>query len=71
MWSQTYKKFAKHDELLKFTQEFGSANTQRIFRRHVKKLKDEHLAKKVQSYMEILPDVLQEMIPDISQLQDW
>ncbi|XP_014247205.1 rho GTPase-activating protein 190 isoform X2 [Cimex lectularius] len=73
LWSQTYKKFAKHDELLKFTQEFGSANTQRIFRRHVKKLKDEHFAKKVQSYMDLLPDILQEMVPDMSMFHecDW
>ncbi|CAH1393447.1 unnamed protein product [Nezara viridula] len=70
MWSQTYKKFAKHEDLLKFTHEFGSANTQRIFRRHVKKLKDDHFAKKVQSCIEILPDVLQELVPDISLLQD-
>ncbi|XP_073999023.1 rho GTPase-activating protein 190 isoform X4 [Rhodnius prolixus] len=73
LWSQTYKKFAKHDELLKFTQEFGSANTQRIFRRHVKRLKDEHVARKVRGYMEVLPDILQEMIPDISVFHecDW
>uniref|UniRef100_A0A1B6CUS5 Rho-GAP domain-containing protein n=1 Tax=Clastoptera arizonana TaxID=38151 RepID=A0A1B6CUS5_9HEMI len=45
-------------------------NTQRLFRRHVKKLKDEHLAKRVQGYMEMLPDVLQEMIPEISTLRD-
>ena len=57
MWSQTYKKFGKHEDLLKFTQEFGNVNTQRLFRRHVKKLKDEHFAKKVKSCLEILPDV--------------
>uniref|UniRef100_A0A0A9YN62 Rho GTPase-activating protein 190 n=1 Tax=Lygus hesperus TaxID=30085 RepID=A0A0A9YN62_LYGHE len=73
LWSQTYKKFGKHDEMLRFTHEFGSASTQRIFRRHVKKLKDEHLAKKVQSYMDMLPDILQELMPDISMFHecDW
>lgn len=45
-------------------------STQRLFRRHVKKLKDEHLAKRVQGYMEMLPDILQEMVPEISTLRD-
>ncbi|KAL1130273.1 hypothetical protein AAG570_013211 [Ranatra chinensis] len=70
LWSQTFKKFSKHEELLRYTQEFGIDSTQRVFRRHVKKLKDEHLAKKVQGYMEMLPDILQEMVPDISSFRD-
>lgn len=70
LWSQTAKKFAKHEEFITFTQLFGMDSTQRLFRRHVKKLKDEHLAKRVQGYMEMLPDILQEMVPEISTLRD-
>lgn len=70
LWSQSSKKFAKHDEFVEFTRLFGVESTQRLFRRHVKKLKDEHLAKRVQGYMEMLPDILQEMVPEISTLRD-
>uniref|UniRef100_A0A1B6K9C5 Rho-GAP domain-containing protein n=1 Tax=Graphocephala atropunctata TaxID=36148 RepID=A0A1B6K9C5_9HEMI len=70
LWSQSAKKFARHEEFVEFTRLFGMESTQRLFRRHVKKLKDEHLAKRVQSYMEMLPDILQEMVPEISTLRD-
>ncbi|XP_054279717.1 rho GTPase-activating protein 190 isoform X3 [Macrosteles quadrilineatus] len=70
LWSQSAKKFAKHEEFMEFTRLFGIESTQRLFRRHVKKLKDEHLAKRVQGYMEMLPDILQEMVPEISTLRD-
>ncbi|XP_075218370.1 rho GTPase-activating protein 190 isoform X2 [Lycorma delicatula] len=70
LWSQTSKKFAKYEEFIRFTELFGMESTQRLFRRHVKKLKDEHLAKRVQGYMEMLPDILQEMVPEISTLRD-
>ncbi|XP_046682746.1 rho GTPase-activating protein 190 isoform X2 [Homalodisca vitripennis] len=70
LWSQSAKKFARHEEFVEFTRLFGIESTQRLFRRHVKKLKDEHLAKRVQSYMEMLPDILQEMVPEISTLRD-
>jgi len=33
-------------------------------------LKDEHISLKVQNYMEILPDILQELVPDTSTLKD-
>lgn len=44
--------------------------TQRLFRRHIKKLKDEQLAKKVAHYMEMLPDILHELVPDINTFTD-
>ncbi|XP_022207896.1 rho GTPase-activating protein 190 isoform X1 [Nilaparvata lugens] len=70
LWSQTSKKLAKHEEFAHYIELFGMEATQRLFRRHVKKLKDEHLAKRVQGYMEMLPDILQEMVPEISTLRD-
>lgn len=48
----------------------GLDGTQRLFRRHIKKLKDEQLAKRVAHYMEILPEVLHELVPDINTFTD-
>lgn len=48
----------------------GMDGTQRLFRRHIKKLKDEQLAKKVAHYMEMLPDILHELVPDINTFTD-
>lgn len=70
LWSQTVKKLNNHKEWVYFVQLFGLDGTQRLFRRHIKKLKDEQLAKKVAHYMEMLPDVLHELVPDINTFSD-
>jgi hypothetical protein len=70
LWSQTNKKLNQHQDFAHYVELFGLDSAQRLFRRHIKKLKDEHLAKRVQGYMEMLPDILQEMVPDLSNLQD-
>lgn len=70
LWSQTCKKLAAHKDWIYFVQLFGLDGTQRLFRRHIKKLKDEQLAKRVAHYMEILPDVLHELVPDINTFTD-
>lgn len=70
LWSTTMKKFSKNDEFVQFSKLFGVDTSQRLFRRHVKKLKDEYLQKRVQGYLEMLPEILQELVPEISTLRD-
>ncbi|XP_034252390.1 rho GTPase-activating protein 190 isoform X9 [Thrips palmi] len=69
-WVSTSKKLTNLPDFLRFVDQFGMDSAHRLFRRHVKKLKDEYLAERVQGFMEMLPDVLQEMIPDLNTLQD-
>ncbi|XP_048511915.1 rho GTPase-activating protein 190 isoform X2 [Athalia rosae] len=73
LWSQSSKKLSQHKEFVTFVQLFGIDATQRLFRRHIKKLKDEQMAKKIQGYLDMLPDVLHEICPDISNLinEEW
>ncbi|XP_024940341.1 rho GTPase-activating protein 190 isoform X7 [Cephus cinctus] len=73
LWSQASKKLAQHKEFTTFVELFGIDETQRLFRRHIKKLKDEQVAKKIQGYLDMLPDVLHEICPDISNLinEEW
>uniref|UniRef100_A0A8D8RS93 Rho GTPase-activating protein 190 n=1 Tax=Cacopsylla melanoneura TaxID=428564 RepID=A0A8D8RS93_9HEMI len=70
LWSTTMKKFSKNEEFVQFNKLFGVDTSQRLFRRHVKKLKDEYLQKRVQGYLEMLPEILQELVPEISTLRD-
>ncbi|KAL1455174.1 hypothetical protein WDU94_009286 [Cyamophila willieti] len=70
LWSTTMKKFSKNEEFVQFNKLFGVDTSQRVFRRHVKKLKDEYLQKRVQGYLEMLPEILQELVPEISTLRD-
>ncbi|XP_076751830.1 rho GTPase-activating protein 190 isoform X3 [Xylocopa sonorina] len=73
LWSQASKKLAQHKEFSTFVELFGIDMTQRLFRRHIKKLKDEQVAKKIQGYLDILPDILHEMCPDVTNLinEEW
>ncbi|XP_066603982.1 rho GTPase-activating protein 190 isoform X2 [Prorops nasuta] len=73
LWSQASKKLAQHKEFSTFVELFGIDATQRLFRRHIKKLKDEQVAKKIQGYLDMLPDILHEICPDIASLinEDW
>nr|XP_018903141.1 PREDICTED: rho GTPase-activating protein 190 isoform X3 [Bemisia tabaci] len=70
LWSTTAKKLAKHEIYIRYLDLFGVGSAQSVFRRHLKKLKDEYLAKRVQGYLEMLPDILQELVPEISSFRD-
>lgn len=47
LWSATSKRLAPNPDYIHYVELFGHDEAQRLFRRHVKKLKDEHLARKI------------------------
>lgn len=73
LWSTAAKKLSPFQEFQQYADLFGRDGAQRLFRRHVKKLKDEYLGAKVQRYFDILPEVLHQMLPDFDSLgeDDW
>ncbi|XP_045030990.1 rho GTPase-activating protein 190-like [Daphnia magna] len=73
LWSATSKKLAPNPDYIHYCNLFGQDDAQRLFRRHVKKLKDEHLARKIKGYMDTLPEILLEFFPDLPSLEegDW
>lgn len=70
-WSQTIKILNAHNEWIYFVQIFGLDGTQRLFRRHIKMLKEEQVAKRVAHYMEMLPDILHKLNADTDTDCDW
>jgi Fe2+ transport system protein B len=68
LWGAAVKRLAQFAEFQGYVDAFGRESAQRLFRRHVKKLKDEYLGEKVQRYIDLLPEVLHEMFPDFSTL---
>lgn len=68
LWGTVVKKLFQYHEYQAYASLFGKESAQRLFRRHVKKLKDEYLGEKVQRYFDLLPEVLHEMFPDLSTL---
>lgn len=73
LWPSTCKRLAISPDYVHYVELFGQDDAQRLFRRHVKKLKDEHLARKIKGYMDTLPSILHELFPDLPSLgdDDW
>ncbi|KAK9890323.1 hypothetical protein WA026_010422 [Henosepilachna vigintioctopunctata] len=70
-WSQTIKILNAHNEWIYFVQIFGLDGTQRLFRRHIKMLKEEAITKRIAHYMELLPDILDKLNADRHSDGDW
>ena len=64
LWSTAVKKLGQFLEFQVYVDLFGRDGAQRMFRRHVKKLKDDYLNSKVQRYFDVLPEVLHQLFPE-------
>lgn len=69
-WSVASKKLVHHNDCAYYVDLFGIDSAARLYRRHTKKLKEEFLQRKVDSYMDLLPSILREFFPDLQTLQD-
>ena len=53
---------------------FGQDSAQQTFKRHVKKLRDDYICRKMQMYLRVLPKVLTQLLPDLDSFgpdQSW
>ncbi|CAL4130403.1 unnamed protein product, partial [Meganyctiphanes norvegica] len=70
IWASTSKKLAQKTEFVHYVDLFGMDSATKLFRRHVKKLKEEYLQRKVEGYMDMLPAILRDFFPDLQSLED-
>ncbi|XP_050671751.1 rho GTPase-activating protein 190-like [Leptidea sinapis] len=74
MWSSASKRLCQYPEWTKFVQHFGNDGTQVVYRRHIRRLKDERSAKKLRKQLAKLPQVLTRMqlsTDDLHENSDW
>lgn len=76
IWTTSAKKLALHKEWQDFIELFGQDAGLRIFRRHLKKLREDYQNKKLQGYLDAFISVLHEIFPDLNSLNidpnlDW
>ncbi|KAJ0171085.1 hypothetical protein K1T71_013284 [Dendrolimus kikuchii] len=73
MWSAASKRLCHYPEWVKFVQQFGNDGTQVVFRRHIRRLKEERSAKKLRKQLAKLPQVLSRLQLPTADLQenDW
>ena len=67
-WTSATKRLSQYQEFQTYLDIFGLEAAQRLFKRHVKKLKDCYLSDRVARYLNLLPEVLHELFPDIASL---
>ncbi|KAL9878907.1 rho GTPase-activating protein 190 isoform 2-T9 [Glossina fuscipes fuscipes] len=68
LWSQGSKLLAQFREWTEFLNTFGIDAGQKLFRRHMKKLRDDHLNKKLHQYLDKFAHTLEYLLPDINVL---
>lgn len=76
LWSQGSKSLSQHKEWIDFLELFGQESGQRIFRRHIKKLREEHMKRVLTVYMDTFSSILQDLVPDLATVnleidEDW
>ncbi|XP_045539639.1 rho GTPase-activating protein 190 [Papilio machaon] len=73
MWSAASKRLCHFPEWIKFVQQFGNDGTQVVYRRHIRRLKEERSAKKLRKQLAKLPQALSRMNLPTEDLQenDW
>lgn len=70
VWNTVSKKFSPNQEFIHYCNLFGHDAALKMFRRHVKKLKEEYIGRKIQMYIRILPEVLSELLPNLNSIGD-
>ncbi|XP_030378976.1 rho GTPase-activating protein 190 isoform X2 [Scaptodrosophila lebanonensis] len=68
LWSQGSKMLSQYREWNEFLNIFGHEAGQKLFRRHMKKLRDDHLNKKLHQYLDKFALALEYLLPDINAL---
>ena len=70
IWNSAYKKLSQSQDFLNYCDLFGQDHAQQTFKRHIKKLKDDVNYRKMQSYLQLLPNILNEIFPDLDSLNE-
>ncbi|XP_043226331.1 rho GTPase-activating protein 190-like isoform X3 [Amphibalanus amphitrite] len=63
-WPATVQRLRGAPAFAEFTELHGQEAAHRLFRRYVKRLREEHVSRRVQRYLSELPDVLRELFAD-------
>ena len=70
VWLTVCKTLSQTPEFLNFVDLFGQDAAQATFKRHVKKLRDDYIARKMQMYIRDLPSIIHELVPDLETSDD-
>lgn len=65
LWHTVCKSLALNAEFLAYVDLFGQEAAHIMFKRHVKKLKDDFIRRKSQMYLRLLPELLHELMPHL------
>lgn len=67
LWHTVCKSLSLNAEFLAYVDLFGQEAAHVMFKRHVKKLKDDFIRRKSQMYLRLLPELLNELLPNLDE----
>ncbi|XP_077978032.1 rho GTPase-activating protein 5-like isoform X2 [Glandiceps talaboti] len=73
LWKTTKNKFEKEKDFRRYVEVLGEKRARLTFQRHIRRLQDEHLTRKLLQYLKALPNALGEVLPDINEIsgKEW
>ncbi|RWS31593.1 rho GTPase-activating protein 190-like protein [Leptotrombidium deliense] len=74
LWNSAYKKLSQNHEFHNYCDLFGQNAAYTTFNRHLRKLKEEYVARKMQMYIRVLPELFADLLPDLESIgenDDW
>lgn len=73
LWVSSSKRLCQHPEFERFCGLFGRAAARTAFEKHVRRLREEHVGRRVRGFLRALPSALAELLPDLDALgdSDW
>ena len=70
LWNAGRKKIEKDSDFDHYVDLFGTDNAKKLFRQHVKQLRDEQIRNREKHFLTKLPDILQQYLPDLATIGD-
>ncbi|EEC01507.1 conserved hypothetical protein [Ixodes scapularis] len=73
VWASSSKRLCQSPEFERFCGLFGRAAARTAFEKHVRRLREEHVGRRVRGFLRALPTALAELLPDLDAIgdSDW
>ncbi|KAK3101435.1 hypothetical protein FSP39_003567 [Pinctada imbricata] len=69
-WNAGRKKIEKESDFDHYVDLFGTESAKKLFRQHVRQLREEQIRRREQYFLSKLPDLLQHYLPDLDTIND-
>ena len=69
-WKSAYSQLEFHLDFVHYVELFGMAKTERVFKQHIARLRDEFIARRQNMHLHRLDAILHKLLPDLASVAD-